>query len=466
MRRRKKIVGRLTSVKAKQRGFTLPLSISVGISMLLLGSLMIARSNVDQVSAIAQVQTAGALSVAEAGVARTLSQLNSPAFARLMTRSYEQDRGDGREYLGPDQILRSGDESNPITNEWDDPSTACVGSTTSVPADLTSGTVGSGSSAGTYQVLAYRYNPNTETGTLLVEGRYRDSISRVQVSVTRRVKPSANSNGFPGLYASESIDLGNNDVLRVTGETGQSANVICRDCRVSNVSTECLNGQPTEDGLDEAIGRGPNSIIDGEIILGNVSLPPMPTPPNSGAQGRYDVGSITSTSTFPRSGDTPDTDGVYHYVVDSIDLSGNRDLTINTTSSTKVRLYVSGNVSFSGNAAIGHTGSPERLAILGTGDNSQTITLSGGSTAPNAFVFAPNATIGINGGSSNPDFKGAVWGRRWNGSSSNNAEIVVPDNMPELLRTTFGNTFAIAADTSSNASSAPASWSREGAVRP
>jgi hypothetical protein len=466
MRRRKTIVGQLAKINAKQRGFTLPLSIGVGISMLLLGSLMIARSNVDQGTAIAQVQTAGALSVAEAGVARTLSMLNSPNNARLLTLNYESDRGDGREYLGDDQILRSGDELATISNQWDDPAGGCTTPTGASFAALVSGTVGTGTDQGNYRVLAYRYRPATEVASLLVEGTFRGSTSRVQVSFNTRTRTSSGSNGFPGLYALNSINLGNNDVLKVVApnETGSSANIICRDCVVTNPATSCSasTGQPTNAAISAAIGQGPNGVIDGRAMIQPLDLPPVPTPPASGAQGRYEIGAIGAGTTFPRSDDVADANGVYHYMVNSITLNGSNTVTINSTTG-RVRFYVSGDVTLSGNAGIQHTGTPDRFAIFGTGGVSQSITISGGASTTSAFIHAPNATVGINGGSSDPDVKGAVWARVWNGSNSNNAEIRVPDNMPELLRSAFGSSFDLR---TLKASTAPTSWSREGAVLP
>jgi hypothetical protein len=454
MRRRKTIVGQLAKIKAKQRGFTLPLSIGVGISMLLLGSLMIARSNVDQGTAIAQVQTAGALSVAEAGVARTLSQLNSPANSHLMTLNYERNHSDGGGYLGADQILRSGDESTPI-DQWSTAGGGCA-------SNLTTGDVGTGSNLGSYRVLAYRYNPTTQVGSLLVEGTFRGSTSRVQVSIDRRNRTIAGNTNFPGLYARSTISLGNNDVKKVTGQNGWSANVICAECVVPNGSCDAATGQPTDAAVRSAVNANTNnSQIDGKIILATLQLPPVPTAP----AGTPNLGNITNSRTLPRSTDTPDANGVYHYNVDSIDLSGNNNIKITHPNGTsRVRLYVSGDIKLSGgNADFQHSNSSERFAIFGTNPTSQTFTFNGSSATTNVFIHAPNATVGIKGGGSKPGITGAIWARAWDGSNSNRAEIMVPDNMPALLEAAFGNSYSV---TARNFSTAPTSWSREGAVRP
>ena len=71
------------------------------------------------------------------------------------------------------------------------------------------------------------------------------------------------------------------------------------------------------------------------------------------------------------------------------------------------------------------------------------------------FVYFPCATVGINGGSGatadcdedgecgGGDISGAVWAKTWDGSSSNNAQLVVPKDMGSLLFTGLGTRFGI-----------------------
>ncbi|PSP08635.1 MAG: hypothetical protein BRC49_15720 [Cyanobacteria bacterium SW_10_48_33] len=125
------------------------------------------------------------------------------------------------------------------------------------------------------------------------------------------------------------------------------------------------------------------------------------------------AGSVTGNSgksslTFPREGDEPDGEGVYHYKIDSISLNGN---TI--------------------------TSKPD------DGDNEadQTFSLDG-KTCIDAFIYAPDAKMGINGGGKgcsggNPNEKyniyGAVWVKEWGLSKSNAAGILVPDELKDGL---------------------------------
>lgn len=445
--------------RSSEQGFAIPIAIGLGLIMILIATMMIMRSQGDQVTASAQKGAAQSLALTEGGVTRSLSTVNQYTNGSLLILNYDSiNPATNKTYLGPDGILNNGDEETTAVNQWSSPPTSVAcSSSRSLPIGLLSSNISSGS----YQIKAYRYqnpdgnqNSGDEIGTLLVEGNQESAASRVQVSMQIVSNPSNGS--FAGLYASNTIDLGNNDVMKVAGagNTGSSANVICRNCTVP--ARECPEGVPTLAGLADAVGMGSNSVIDGTIFIGDPQLPALPIAPTnacsstSGANCSIDLRSISSATTLPRVTDTTNrtTWGIassepYHYVISSITLRGSDVITINT-SSAPVYLYLSGNVSLSGGGGIAHTGSPERLRLYGkpadaNDSNDQSITISGGSSTTNMFIYAPDATMGINGGSSDPDIQGAVWTKTWNGSSSNNAEIRVPDNMPTLLGGYFSN---------------------------
>ncbi|BCX11750.1 MAG: hypothetical protein KatS3mg067_0688 [Thermosynechococcus sp.] len=162
----------------------------------------------------------------------------------------------------------------------------------------------------------------------------------------------------------------------------------------------------------------------------------------------------------------------YAYRVNNIKLSGNETVQFDT-SNYAIRLYVRGNITLSGSAGIKNTcspdsstcgtganmglpsgiGTPDRLRIYGNPPDpnnatpDQEFTLSGGATAGSLFVYAPDAKVGINGGSNDPDIIGAVWAKEWNGSNSNNAEIRVPDRLPEALGGQYANASIVVART-------------------
>ncbi len=437
---------------AREKGSTIPAVFGLGLIMILIGMTMIVKLQKDQVIASAQKGTAASLDIAEGGVARALSALNLPSNAFLLTLNYDPlDPNTNKVYLGPNGIPNDGDEENTAIDQWSNPPSNVVCNTSgSLPA-FVSDTLGL---SGNYGIKAYRYDPGNQTGNLLIEGNQETAVSRVQVSI--QVVQKTGLNSFPGLYASNSINLGNNDVLKVAGDTGTSANVICKDCQLPNPSTQCSGGQPTDEGLSAAVGKGSNSVVDGKIFLGEANIPPVPPEPvdNCSAtspppclidlNGSLD---INTTDTLPRPGDVTNrqtwghlAQAPYFYRTTDMPL-GNNVLNVNTDTAP-VRLYVSGDLTLNGNGGIAHTGDPDRLAIFGTAATAQNFTISGGSSTSNLFIYAPNATVGINGGSSDPDIQGAVWAKTWVGSSSNNAEIRVPDNMPALLGRSFGSSFS------------------------
>ena len=152
-----------------------------------------------------------------------------------------------------------------------------------------------------------------------------------------------------------------------------------------------------------------------------------------------------SSLTFPREGDEPDGEGVYHYKIDSISLNGNT-ITIEPDDGEKVYFYVSGDITVSGKSKIINEGNSGDFKIYGKpddGDNEadQTFSLDG-KTCIDAFIYAPDAKMGINGGGKgcsggNPNEKyniyGAVWVKEWGLSKSNAAGILVPDELKDGL---------------------------------
>lgn len=261
-----------------EQGFALPVAIGLGLAMTLVGTTMVIRSQGDQVTASAQRETAQSSAIAEGGIARTLSRLNLPDNAYLLTLNYDplnSSLNPSKTYLGPNQIQNDGDGETAAVNTWITPPSVggCPAANKSIPNGILSGSIGSED----YQLTAYRYNagpdgiPHTADdvgGALLLEGTQGGSVSRVQVLVPVTQKTVANS--FPGLYASSSISLGNNDILKVSGGSGASANVICKDCQVPNTGN-CSGSQPTQKGLEDAVNKGSNS----ELMETFISLTQM-----------------------------------------------------------------------------------------------------------------------------------------------------------------------------------------------
>jgi hypothetical protein len=190
----------------------------------------------------------------------------------------------------------------------------------------------------------------------------------------------------------------------------------------------------------------------------------MPTAPTTACSGTTSttpcsitIPAISGTMTLPSAADvanhTPGTP--YRYKVPSINLSGGNTLTINSTATDPVYLFVDGDITFGGNASIVHSGTPNQFRIYGHPTTPQTFRLNGGANAVNVFIYAPQATMGINGGSSDPDISGAIWVKAWDGSNSNRAEIRVPDNIATLLGNEFNNV-----GVKVNSAQAPKTWQK------
>ncbi len=441
-----------TSVNTEE-GFAVPLAMGMGAIVLLVGLSMIIRSQNDRVIAIEQSQATSSYAVAEGGMARSLGYLNGN-YQPFLQYSYDPIKVGGKTYLGPDGISNNGDEETTAVDQWTNlPNPPPCFDPSGFASVLLRGVIGPGA-VNNYKLLAYRYNSGQ--GTLLIKGSEVNPKATTILQQKMAILPqTANTSAnFPGLLATD-INLDNNDVLGTV-----SGNVICTNlanCSIPNNSTNCVNGQPTLPALLNAIGAGPNGVVQGRIYVRSVTWPPLPTAP----AGTLSLGIISDNMTLPRPGDTPDSSGKYNYSVSKIDLKGTETLTINTTGTppTPVNLFVSGDITMSGSAGIRHA-SPDagNFRIYGNPmdpSNStpdQTFVINGGASSTNVFIYAPDADIGINGGSSDPDLSGAIWAKTWHlnvGSSSNNAEISVPDDMPQQVADLYTNNFVIGSQTAS-----------------
>ena len=196
------------------------------------------------------------------------------------------------------------------------------------------------------------------------------------------------------------------------------------------------------------------------------------------------TGSITTSNGGMCATDVPDpaiADGqpITYCIASSIILSNTEQLEIDTTNGP-VKLYVTGNVDVGGQRSIqqtrsdGETTSAFRLGLFGLnqaecsaerdsdGNFQQQVSLAGvsktkGGEAPkaaNLFVHFPCGKVGISGGAQSEaecnttdptitpdnategqipygdcgggDVRGVVWAEEWDGSNSNNAQLVVP----------------------------------------
>jgi hypothetical protein len=438
-------------------GFVLPLVVIIGLILLVGDLATLARSFGGLLGAIRQEQAGQAREIAETGLARTVGRLNRQ-WPYLLINCYAAS--------GTVPGTCSGTWANPAL-----PSAICPGHS-SVGFPPVTGTTSQ--PGGRFRIDAYTFNGTQfygRIGKIKVIGERLGSdgttvVASAMVEEEFDVKPKncdarygqpATSSGFPGLLG-WGINLGGNDVRgRISG------NVMCITCT-----------------READLGANSQSIVDGNKFWGPISVPPVPTFPSYlSATEQAITGSTTITAGSTNGGmcavDTSSNPPITHCRISSINLSGQKLLTVDSAVGP-VRLYVSGDISASGQAGIIHNAgsntnpSPGNLGIFGkplstdpacmanANCTSQTVSLAGVSKpakAANLFGFFPDARVGINGGAQGTavcdsdgecgggDIYGAIWAKNWNLSNSNNAQLVVPRDMADILLTNYGSKFAI-----------------------
>lgn len=433
------------------QGFALPLAVGMGLMMILVGMTMIARSQNDQITASAQKITSRSLGATETGITR--AQAAFKAIPSLL-----------------EQNSTNWQNSCASTNN------ASLNSFYSSLGDFSSGSFSpawiridsSDAEKGEYKVLDYTYSNNE--GILRVQGKAKSENNSSNLSINNSttvlrvripVLPNPNFIALPGI-AAQNFSMGNNQV---------NGSILVYGCSIpSGVSEE--------------------NIIDGTGNLYTAplstfpKLPPLPTPIISVSKGLsnndfpntkgciYDSEGYvvneegakfepqtkvcksafevkTSTLAFPRSGDSlQDSEGYYNYLIgldpgsagNSIRMTGGTKLAIEP--GKKVRFFLQGNISMSGRTELISTGAPENFQIYGSdgGNNykvsgdtqnytTTSVVLSGKATA-NMLIFAPNATIGVNGGGSSAfSIYGSVIANTWDASSANQVVVAVPPSL-------------------------------------
>jgi len=132
---------------------------------------------------------------------------------------------------------------------------------------------------GSYRITDYQFDEGNQEGTLQVEGTVGEAQQQIQLVVNVFEQPLDNS--FGGLVGKQNIDLGNNDVVDAGNPATPLANVLCQDCTLDDLEAYC--DDPTSDSGQEAarsaVGAKKNSEIDGNILLGELDLPEVESPP-------------------------------------------------------------------------------------------------------------------------------------------------------------------------------------------
>jgi hypothetical protein len=449
----------------KEKGFALPLAVLIGLILMVTGMTMMMRAQGDQSKVIAQKARADSLRSSEVGLARVQDLLNS---VRVMARfdsncssgdcweNAQVPTGNPSPGLQTDlkKLAIATDCGNPSpTNEIADKILAPTGQRAVNPGlrDLASGEWFEWNDNRYYRVVGYRLTTSTDPnilglGVLTLEGRSRKSAetdltkidinrdsgdnaaSRNRLVVTIPILPSLplalNRTTVPALWVSEGA-------TENAGATGQITVGSADYSGGANFQGDVVMSDPT--AFDEATATlrpelecfiSTNKIQQPTPASNNpykaqfvdVSFPNLPAIPAAASlpSGQLNL-VLTSSATFPRSGDRPSPRGVYEYIVDKIELGSSDKITI--TPGQLVVFYVRGNI----DGAIEHncgstTGcKPGNLQIYAYNDLTLLVAAAPqiclrGNQRLEAFIFARDYSLGK---TDTGAFVGAAWGKNW-----------------------------------------------------
>jgi hypothetical protein len=346
---------RLRRSQHSNKGYVLPMTVALGMAMLILGLTAAMFIQTDRSIARQRQQNGMSLSVAEGATDRVMLELSRRDNSLLLSRPYDPiNPNTGRNYLGWDGVLNSGDEgTNPI-DRWTnhDPSgePCFVQAGATRPSITLAGTIGS---QGSYRLLAYRYHPEKQQGTLLVEGRFKtQTVSTVLITVS--VKPDLNN--FPGVMAMNNHYGTSEDPLWDTGVVGLRNRVVLGSyanvyyvpdhspvTSLTGISQpnngnrsaylNALFANPAQDGAS-----GQPTQVNGNIFACRLTVLPYNTQPPATPS----IGTIATSRTLAGATGTKTV-----YWVDQINLAGTETLNVDTTAGP-VSIYI--NRDWNGNA--------------------------------------------------------------------------------------------------------------------
>jgi hypothetical protein len=375
------------ALRRDNSGFALPIAIGVGLFLIIVAASIILRSQQQQVTAIAQKQTASSLSAAEVGVSRIQDLLTRYHAASLYSSDASGSAPSWQNASAIPGLSTSCPKDSPTTPESKVAAAATKDWQRIDPGDPTKGE---------YRLLNYSYaftRPGEPDGigTLKVQGRAGtasgSSSAVTQLTVTIPVQKI--SPNVPGLWVKTSVN---------TGTIG--ANIL-------GPCTGSINAT-SESGF--------------VVARSGLSIPKAPDLPASEINNLG--GSVPVDAVLPRKGDTKLKTGIYQYVVQEI----NNSFTI--TPGEKVELWVKEDIRLQDKQKIQHqcgtvSGcSPFDAKIYGL-SSSGTIELNGDAAVCDVFFHAPTYDVkhtieltdsvkadGCGGGINN---NGIYWVNSWSG---------------------------------------------------
>jgi hypothetical protein len=371
------------SNKSGEQGFTLPTAMGMGFILMMITAAMLERARNEQVISSSRARSDLSMAVTEAGVTRFQSFLDRQRL--LVTR---------------DLANWPVDLTN-LTNQVGH----CVAQT---EAQVYSKQDWLSLPTGQYRLRDYSYqsqsgsNGQIGIGKLLLEGKTTIQPSQASSLLAVEIPVSLTPTALPALWAT-SVNLDRDQ--KITGD------VRVRTCPDS---TGRVQGTRPENIALGATGQPTGSVA--ATIFPWPQVRPVP-------YRNLDLPTIDKSRTLPLPSDSPDAQGVYHYVVksdinnDSIKLSASEKLQVKLKPGEAVNLYVTGNLSIKGQIlAIDEATKalqPQKLRIYGGADTKE-ISLFDSATIT-AMIHAPLATgRGYKSTKMGQGLKGILWLNSWN----------------------------------------------------
>jgi hypothetical protein len=405
----------------KEKGFALPLAILIGLILMVTGMTMMMRAQGDQSKVIAQRARADSLRSSEVGLARVQDLLNS---VRVMAR-VDSNCTSGDCWEKAEVVTNPSTDLQRHLKKLVDAAPSCSNPNN---ADTLKAKINElrGLSANTwfelgnnryYRVVGYDYSIGTGRGVLTLEGLSRTSAATdlTNTAINRDIDDNAASRNrvvvtIPILdFRPLAFNRTTVPALWISDGTADDGATFEGDVVEEVARPECKNKQ---DKIKQPTTDTPSPPYTAQFV--GVFFPNLPPIPGS----IPNLGGLTTSQTFPMTGDTPtprtingkDVD-VYEYIVNNINLSDSDKITI--TPGKRVVFYVRGNI----NGAIEHncgttTACTGNLQIYANNELKSTtpqICLRGSQTLQ-AFIFAPDYSLGKTGTGT---FIGAAWGKNW-----------------------------------------------------
>jgi len=473
----------------KEKGFALPLALLIGLILMGTGITMMMRAQGDQSKVVAQKARADSLASAEAGVARVQDLLNSVrVMAKFPShcKSGEDCWQTAEVATNPSTELQKDLKKLAIATACGNDSRkdeiankilAPTNQRAENPGlrDLTTGEWFDLGNNRYYRMVGYNFTPKYDPkilgwGYLTLEGRSRTSpetdltktnidrdsddnaASRNRVVVTIHIvgslPPAFNRSKAPALWINKGAteDADQTSQMKSNAEYSGGAKFE-GDVVMSDTTFDKGTLQPElECFINTNKIQQPKPALDTPYKAQFVdeSLPSLPKIPDNVPDKQRDLKLSESKTIFPRTdgdGNITDTTStrkindqdveVYEYIFDSIDLN-DREITI--TPGERVIFYVRQDIT--GNGGIEHdcstvssptvckAGNLQIYAYNQLASDSAQICLKG-SKKLEAFIFAPNYSLGKNGSGA---FVGAAWGKDWGKKTdcgSNNDAVAV-----------------------------------------